>query len=225
MRSLLAVACATSLAWLAGCSVGVGVGVGANISSSDDDDVETIHVDRPSIAQPDALWLGVVTLDENGPQQNAFHRPLHTGDRIALVIQTTTPRYVYVLNLSPDGHASLLSPKDEPRAVDGSARIPPSGDWELVAPHGLEHMAVIATRSAIPLDRRGMDHLVHLALSTGQRGDLRRFQSATPPGFSTGGYASMGVRAASLSLDRGALQIDATADDVVLLIDIDHRER
>jgi hypothetical protein len=206
-----------------GCSFGVGVGVSTSVESSEYDG--SPHPPPEAVAPygDNCMWLGLVTQNERGSQQNALSKPLHTGDQLAVVLEVKSPRYVYILNLAPDGEVALLT--DQPVAVDGGARFPASGWWTLAEPHGLEQIAIVATRTHIPLNKRGIRYIMSLVIATQKRTDLAKFQSAVPPGFSEKGFASMGIRAASLLIDRGSLKIDSPEDDVVVLVDIDHRPR
>ncbi len=171
------------------------------------------------------LVVGLVTHGARGPQQNAFDAPLHTGDRVALVVHAPAPRYLYLLNVSPDGRETVLWPSAEPTLVDRTVRMPESGWYTLAPPSGLEMLALVATTSPIPLDDAGRARLMEMVHAADARGGMMKLQSAVPPGFSSTGYASLGIRAPRLALVDRAVHVDATASETVALIDIDHRSR
>lgn len=181
----------------------------------------------PEVAsvQSTRLVVGLVTHGDRGPQQNAFDAPLHTGDRVALVVHSPSPRYLYLLNVSPDGREILLWPNEEATAVDRTVRFPESGWYQLAPPSGLEMLALVATTAPIPLDDEGLSRLKEMVHAADARRDLMKLQSATPPGFSSTGYASVGIRAPSLAIVDRSVRIDAAAGETVALIDIDHRSR
>lgn len=177
-------------------------------------------------ATPD-LWFGLVTHSAQGPQQNAFDDPLHTGDRVALIVHLPQPMHLYLVN-APDGEDPRLVHESE-RAVHGTVRIPEQGWFELAPPAGHELLALVATREPVDLDGAGGYWLMEEVAHTSTRDDLTLIQSAQPPGFTNagakGGHASIGVRGEGLKLRKnGSVSLDPRGhDEVVLLVDLDHR--
>jgi len=171
------------------------------------------------------LWFGLVTHTAAGPQQNAFDQPLYTGDRIALIVHAPDPMYLYVLN-APDGEDPRLI-HEPTAATHGTVRIPEQGWFELAPPAGHELLALVATRDPIDLDGAGGYWLIEEVANATTKSDLTHIQSAKPPDFTEDGYASIGVRGEGLKLrGNGSVSLDPRGhDEVVVLVDIDHRPR
>lgn len=169
------------------------------------------------------LWFGLVTHSASGPQQNAFDEPLHTGDRVAMIVHVPEPMHLYVVN-APDGEDPRLI-HESTRASHGTVRIPAEGWFELAPPAGHEILALVATREPVDLDGAGGYWLMEEVANASTRDDLTRIQSARPPDFTDGGHASIGVRGEGLKLrSNGSVSLDPRGhDDVVLLVDLDHR--
>lgn len=171
------------------------------------------------------LWFGLVTHSAAGPQQNAFDEPLHTGDRMALIVHLPTPMHLYLVNAPDDQEPRLIYESSE--AAHGTLRIPSEGWFELAPPAGHELLALVATRDQVDLDGAGGYWLMEEVANASTRDDLTRIQSARPPGFTDGGHASLGVRGEGLKLrGNGSVSLDPRGEDAVMLIvDIDHRPR
>jgi hypothetical protein len=169
------------------------------------------------------LWFGLVTHSEAGPQQNAFDEPLHTGDRIALVVHAPEPMYLYLVNAPDDQDPRLIHEPSE--ATHGTVRIPTQGWFELAPPAGHELLALVATREPVQLEGAGGYWLMEEVAHASTRDDLTQIQSARPPGFIDEGAASIGLRGEALSLQsNGSVSLDPRGrDSLVLLVDIDHR--
>jgi len=169
---------------------------------------------------PSGVSLALVTRSDQGVEHNVMHHPLHTGDQLALWLASASPRFAYVVNVAPTGEAKLVAST----VVHGSERIPCHGWFQLAPPSGQELVAVIMTRA--PLHRSGdpMPHVTRLLAATQARTDLAKIQSRKPPAIDAdGGYASMGFRGESLRIDGSAIRSLDDDDEVVVLIDIDHR--
>jgi hypothetical protein len=152
----------------------------------------------------------------------SFHDPMYSGDETALLLWTSEPAFVYVVNFAPDGSKNIVWPSDAPRRVDGHQRIPEDGGYfRLTGATGQELVAVVATYEEYGLTGDGKATVLGIVESTLGRGDLRKLQSALPPGI-TEDHASMGIRAAGLELDGQTVHARG-GDPVVMLIDLDHR--
>lgn len=169
------------------------------------------------------LWFGLVTHSAKGPQQNAFDAPLHTGDRVALIVHVPEPMHLHVVN-APDGQDARLV-YESTTAIHGTVRIPEQGWFELAPPAGHELLALVATRAPVDLDGAGGYWLMEEVANTTTRDDLTLIQSARPPEFTDDGHASIGVRGEGLKLrSNGSVSLDPRGHDaIVLLVDIDHR--
>ena len=183
-------------------------------------------VDERQLAQPaaapnsDGIALSLVAHTKAGTEYNPLHHALHTGDRLALWVATPSPRYVYLVNVAPNGDTRLV----ERAVVDGGKRIPCNGWFALAPPSGQELLAVVVTR--VPLDQSGdpMPRIATLLSETQASTRLARIQSRRPPAIdANAGHASMGFRGESLVVDGNAVRSLAEGDEVVVLIDIDHR--
>ena len=169
------------------------------------------------------VWFGLVTHSAEGPQQNAFDQPLHTGDRVALIVHLPEPMHLYVVN-APDGEDPRLV-QQSPQALHGTVRLPEQGWFELAPPAGHELLALVATREPVDLDGAGGYWLMEEVANASTRDDLTLIQSAQPPEFTRDGHASIGVRGEGLKLRAsGSVSLDPRGHDhVVLLVDLDHR--
>ncbi len=189
------------------------------------------HVDTPvgeplPAATSDSNALMKVALVARGASRsrvNDLSRPMHTGDQLALLVESSEPRYLYFVNLAPDGSRKVISAHRGERSHNHSVRIPDSGWLQLAGQSGAELLAVVATRQPLGKGRTAESKLFELVERTAARNDLAKLQSPHPPGFSSAGHASMGIRAHALALHQGTVHVDANDDSTVVLIDIDHR--
>lgn len=179
----------------------------------------------PARAVTTDLWFGLATQSANGPQQNAFDEPLHTGDKAAVIVHCPDPMWVYLVNVPPTKEPQLLYEGSE--AIHGTVRIPGQGWYELTPPSGHELLVMVASRERLDMDGSGGYWLMEQVAAESTRDDLPSVQSAQPPGFNREGYASIGVRGEGLRLrGNGSVSVDPTGrDSVILIVDIDHRPR
>ncbi|MEZ4442644.1 MAG: DUF4384 domain-containing protein [Polyangiaceae bacterium] len=181
----------------------------------------TIAPEPAPARRDDGLYLGFVSHSERGPQQNALDAPLHTGDELALVLDLPDARYIYVLNIAPNGTQTLLFPADDPERLEGSVRLPRSGFYQLAGAPGLETLAVVASRQPIALDDAGGAYLFE-RVAEAEAAELPTIQSAQPPGFADG-QATMRIQGPGLTLRGGSLRIASASDVVTMLVTIDHQ--
>lgn len=162
----------------------------------------------------DGMW---VKRGDGVAKPIALDTPIHTDDELAFAISTSEPLWLYVVNLAPDGSAAVVW-VGRTRAHE-TQRVPEGGWFSLSAPAGHEVVAFVASRDGQDVS----EPLLSRVRQETRRPDLVRLQSAGPPGFAADGRATMGLRAALLEVLGSGVRVQDDDDDVVLLVDLDHR--
>jgi hypothetical protein len=173
-------------------------------------------------SQVELALRGVQHVTGGDSARMSLDQPMYSGDETALVLWTSEPVFVYVVNFAPDGAKNVVWPSGSAERVEGLKRIPEGGGYfRLTGQTGQELVAVVATRDEYGLDGDGKARVIGLVESTLARRDLRQLQSALPPGLAEG-HATMGIRAVGLEVQGSSVHAHGS-DPVVMLIDLDHR--
>jgi Domain of unknown function (DUF4384) len=139
-----------------------------------------LFLTKPGEAAPPPDWehvfvsLSVKAYARDGAEY--FVAPdaaLRTGDRIALQVAVARPAYVFVAQVFPDGHASLLYPQP-----DQAARLEPGGYhripedlgafFELDEVTGTEQVALIASEHPLEGDAPELAEALRVVGATGR---------------------------------------------------------
>lgn len=113
----------------------------------------------PSMMQPDLadlVKLKVYGKDASGLRELWPGAVLHSGDKLSLAIEVSTPSHLYVALRSPGDAWTLLTPSAASPAQlavpQHQTHLPGSGSWfQLDEAQGEEHLYLVASRSPLPI--------------------------------------------------------------------------